>query len=302
MSKNNRIKPLVSFITVNYNGYTDTVELIQSIDRLIHTVPYEIIVVDNASNNNEGKLLKANYPFVKVIVSDKNLGFAGGNNLGMKNASGTYLYLINNDTYFKSDSIPKLISRLESDKRIAIVCPKIIFADDEETIQFAGYTRLSGITLRNNLIGFGEKDLGKYDVGGYSPYAHGAAMFLERETLNTIGYIPECYFLYYEELDWSEIIYKNNRLIYYEPSSTIFHKESRSTGRSSKLKIYYLTRNRLIYAMRNRKGFYKIGSVCYQFLLAFPKAQIKYLIGGRFDLMRASLRGVKDFLYKKEGV
>ncbi|MGL4780997.1 MAG: glycosyltransferase family 2 protein [Bacteroidales bacterium] len=302
MSMNNLRKPLVSFITVNYNGYDDTAELIDSIGRIIQTVSYEIVVVDNASANDEGLRLQTDFPDVNVVLSEKNLGFAGGNNLGIKHACGTYLYLINNDTYFKSDSIALLIARLESDARIAIVCPKIIFADDEQTIQFAGYTPLSAVTLRNRLIGFGEKDEGQYDEGYFSPYAHGAAMFLEMETIRSVGYIPECYFLYYEELDWSEIINKANRLIYYEPLATIYHKESRSTGRNSKLKTYYLTRNRLMFAVRNRKGISKTGSLCYQFLLAFPKAQIKYMFEGRMDLMKASLRGVKDFLYKKEGI
>ncbi|MGL5636147.1 MAG: glycosyltransferase family 2 protein [Bacteroidales bacterium] len=302
MSMNTLRKPVVSFIMVNYNGYNDTAELIDSIGRIIQTVSYEIVVVDNASVNDEGLRLQSDFPHVNVILSEENLGFAGGNNLGIKHACGTYLYLINNDTYFKSDSIALLIARLESDTRIAIVCPKIIFADDEQTIQFAGYTSLSAVTLRNRLIGFGEKDEGQYDEGHFSPYAHGAAMFLKMETIRSIDYIPECYFLYYEELDWSEIINKSNRLIYYEPLATIYHKESRSTGRNSKLKTYYLTRNRLIFAVRNRKGISKTASLCYQFLLAFPKAQIKYMLEGRMDLMKASLRGVKDFLYKKEGI
>ncbi|MGL5690440.1 MAG: glycosyltransferase family 2 protein, partial [Bacteroidales bacterium] len=98
MSMNTLRKPVVSFIMVNYNGYNDTAELIDSIGCIIQTVSYEIVVVDNASVNDEGLRLQSDFPHVNVILSEENLGFAGGNNLGIKHACGTYLYLINNDT------------------------------------------------------------------------------------------------------------------------------------------------------------------------------------------------------------
>ena len=127
----------LSIITVNYNGLKDTCALIDSIT---FNEDMEVIVVDNGSTNNEVCVLQERFPNIKTIRSDQNLGFAGGNNLGIKAAKGKYLYLINNDTIFKEFNPQVLIQRLESSPKIGMVCPKICFAWDDNPIQFAGYT------------------------------------------------------------------------------------------------------------------------------------------------------------------
>ena len=100
-------------------------------------------MVDNASQQDEATIIQSNYPQVKVIRSKKNLGFAGGNNLGIKEARGKYIFLINNDTLFKDFDIQALIDRLEPSSKIGVVCPKIRFAWGNNPIQFTGYTPLS---------------------------------------------------------------------------------------------------------------------------------------------------------------
>ena len=182
----------LSIITINYNGLKDTCALIESIpfnDKM------EVIVVDNASNNQEAEQISKRFPDVKVIKSDKNLGFAGGNNLGIKTSKGKYLFLINNDTYFEEFNIQALTDRLNSNPNIGIICPKIKFAWPPQPIQFAGYTPLSKITIRNQAIGFGEEDHGQYETAHPTPYAHGAAMLIKREAIDRVGLMPECYFL-----------------------------------------------------------------------------------------------------------
>ena len=160
----------VSIITINFNGLSDTCALME-------TIPFndnlEVIVVDNASQNQETDIISKRFPQVKVIRSPQNLGFAGGNNLGIKAARGKYLFFINNDTIFKEFNVQALIDRLESSPKIAIVCPKIRFAWGSHPIQYAGYTPLSNITVRNQAIGFGEEDHGQYDIAHPTPYAHG---------------------------------------------------------------------------------------------------------------------------------
>ena len=211
----------LSIITINYNGLNDTCALIDSIPFNDHM---EVIVIDNGSAENEASILQERYPNIKVIRSDKNLGFAGGNNLGIKTAKGKYLFLINNDTVFKEFNPKVLIQRLESSPKIGMVCPKIRFAWGNNPIQYAGYTPLSPITIRNQAIGFGEEDRGQYNTPHPTPYAHGAAMMLKRKVIDKVGNMPECYFLYYEELDWSMMITHAGYEIWYEPASTIYHK------------------------------------------------------------------------------
>lgn len=282
----------LSIITINYNGVKDTCELIDSIP---FKENMEVIVVDNASTQDEASIISERYPLVKVIRSDNNLGFAGGNNLGIKETKGDYVLLINNDTYFKDFNIDSLIERLESSDKIGIVCPKLRFAWGNNPIQFAGYTPLSNITLRNRAIGFGEEDNGQYDTAHPTPYAHGAAMLIKREAIENVGLMPECFFLYYEEIDWSMIFTRAGYEIWYDPSCTVYHKESQTTGQHSPLRTYYITRNRLLLVKRNYKGINKYLSYIYLIGLVATRDVIKYTFQGRFDLVKAVLKGLRDF-------
>ena len=284
----------LSIITVNYNRLKDTCELIDSIP---FNDSVEVIVVDNASQQDEATAIQKKYPQVKVIRSEKNLGFAGGNNLGIRASHGKYLFLINNDTFFKpqTSDIRYLIDRLESYPKIGVVCPKIRFAWGNQPIQFTGYTPLSKITTRNKAIGFGEEDKGQYDSPHSTPYAHGAAMMLKREVIDKVGLMPECFFLYYEEIDWSMMITHAGYEIWYEPACTIYHKESQTTGQKSPLRTYYIARNRLLLVKRNWTGLNKHLAYLYIIGIAASRDIIKYALTGQWPLIKALVRGIKDF-------
>lgn len=288
------VEKLLSIITVNYNGLKDTCELMESLP--LNDESLEVIVVDNASKEDEATVIAQQFPQVKVIRSKQNLGFAGGNNLGIQAAKGKYLFFINNDTLLKpqTSDLRPLMNRLESSEKIGMVCPKIRFSWGNQLIQYAGYTPLSPITLRNQSIGYGEEDHGQYDTPLPTPYAHGAAMMVKRKVIEKAGMMPECYFLYYEELDWSMMICRTGYEIWYEPACTIFHKESQATGQLSPLKTYYITRNRLLFAQRNIKGWTRPLSYLYLIGIVAPKDILKYFFQGRFDLCKATVKG---FIY-----
>ena len=294
--------PLISFITVNYNGLGDTCELIESLQTAIQSISYEIIVVDNASTRNEAEIIGNRFPEVITLRSPRNLGFAGGNNLGIRQARGRYLFLINNDTYLVSDpnlpnaGLQHLINRLESHPDIGAVSPKIRFAQAPQHIQFAGFTPLSPITLRNQTIGYGKPDDGAFNAPRPTPYLHGAALMLKREVIDRVGPMPEVYFLYYEELDWCAQMTRYGYQLWYEPRCTVFHKESQSTGRQSPLRTFYLTRNRLLFAWRNLSGYARGLSIAYQLTIAIPMSNFKHLRNGTFKLMWATLRAVGSFI------
>ena len=282
----------LSIITINYNGLKDTCELIDSI---AFNDNMEVIVVDNASKQDEATIISERFLHVKVIRSAQNLGFAGGNNLGIKEAKGKYILLINNDTYFKEFNIDSLIERLESSDKIGIVCPKLRFAWNNNPIQFAGYTPLSTITVRNQAIGFGEEDNGQYNTAHPTPYAHGAAMLMKRAAIEKVGLMPECFFLYYEELDWSMMFTRAGYEIWYDPACTVYHKESQTTGQNSPLRTYYITRNRLLLVKRNYKGINKYLSYMYLIGIVALRDIIKYTFQGRFDLIKSVCRGITSF-------
>jgi hypothetical protein len=283
----------LSIITINYNGLADTCALIETIPFNDHL---EVIVVDNASKNQEADTISKRFPQVNVIKSEKNLGFAGGNNLGINAAQGKYLFFINNDTIFKEFNVQTLIDRLESSPEIAIVCPKIRFAWGSHPIQFTGYTPLSKITVRNQSIGFGEEDHGQYDTAHPTPYAHGAAMLIKREAIDKVGVMPECFFLYYEELDWSMMFTRAGYQIWYEPLCTIYHKESQATGQNSPLRTYYIVRNRLLLVKRNWYGLTKYLSYVYLLGAVGLRDIIKSTLLGKWDILKATLQGIGDFM------
>ena len=267
----------LSIITINYNGLKDTCELLETLP--LEDESMEVIVVDNASREDEATVIEQRYPQVKA-------------------AHGKYLFFINNDTLLRhqTSDIRLLVSRLESDAKIGAVCPKIRFTWSNNPIQYAGYTPLSRITLRNRSIGYGEEDKGQYDTAHKTPYAHGAAMLVKREAIDKAGIMPECYFLYYEELDWSLMIRGAGFDIWYEPACTIYHKESQATGQQSPLRTYYITRNRLLFVQRNGQGWSKFLSYVYLIGLVAPKDIFKHLVHRRTDLAKATLRGVSHFI------
>ena len=290
---------IISIITINYNGLKDTCALLDSIPP---SENLEIIVVDNASREDEATHISQRYPHVTVVRSQENLGFAGGNNLGIKAAHGQYLFFVNNDTEIpEPQDIDKLIERFSASDRIGVVCPKIRFFWDHRPIQFAGYTPLSKITMRNRSIGFGEQDQGQYEHPHPTPYAHGAAMLVKREALEKTGLMPECYFLYYEELDWSVMFRRAGYELWYDPACTIYHKESQTTGQASPLRTYYITRNRLLFAKRNMA--IPVRWLTYSYLIGVVamRDMIKQLMLKRLDLLKATFSGISDFIKGREG-
>ncbi len=291
----------ISVITINFNGLKDTCELIDSLP--LENKSIEVIVVDNASKEDEATLIEKKYPQVKVIRSKENLGFAGGNNLGIQAAHGKYLFFLNNDTLLRCKKedvrckmFQPLIDRLESSPKIGMVSPKIRFSWGTNPIQYAGYTPLSKITLRNTAIGCGEDDHGQYDTPHPTPYAHGAAMMVKREVIDKASLMPECYFLYYEELDWSVMIRRVGYDIWYEPAFTVYHKESQTTGQQSPLRTYYITRNRLLFVMRNNLSATRFLSYTYLIGIVACRDILKYMLQRRIDLAKATLKGIHDFL------
>ena len=289
----------ISIITVNYNGFQETCELIESLQESIHSCHYELIVVDNGSRQNEAQQLQQKYPHIHTIRSEKNRGFAGGNNLGIRKAQGKYIFLLNNDTLLKDDQLHFLCDRLENHPSIGAVSPKIKFAYPPYNIQFAGFTPMSKYTLRNQSIGYNEADTRQYDIAQPTSFLHGAALMFKREILNKVGEMPEIFFLYYEEIDWCSHIVRAGYQLWYDPRCTVYHKESCSTGQNSPLKSYYMTRNRLLYARRNRQGISCLIAIVYQVCIANPKNIIVHLLQGKGRQAYSVLKGCVDFFFLK---
>ena len=295
MAEGKRIdpSPLISLITINYNQAVVTCDLLESTRSL--TYPhFEIIVVDNGSTEDPTERIRqGNYPNVTVVVSPDNLGFSGGNNLGIRHARGDYLFLLNNDTIVTPNLLEQLLKPFLENPWIGVVCPKIRFHDQPNIIQYAGYRPLSQYVGQTWAVGLMEPDQGQHDRPGPTWFAHGAAMLVSREVLDRAGTLDDSFFLYYEELDWSMRIRRAGFQIYYQPDALIYHRESMSVGKANAMKVYYHTRNRLWFMRRNVTGFPLLIFYAYYFGLALPKALIQYSLPWQPAYLRAVANAIR---------
>ncbi|WP_431293694.1 glycosyltransferase family 2 protein [Pedobacter sp. P26] len=283
----------ISIISVNYNQPAVTGQLLDSIFTTNTYPSIEIIIVDNGSSENFIPIWQDRYPQVKFIHSEVNLGFAGGNNLGIGAADGDYLFLVNNDTEFTAGLLETLVGTFQDFPDTGIVCPKIRYFEHPGKIQYVGFTELTSITARNQCVGQFEDDKGQYDQRVFiTAFAHGAAMMVSREACQRAGLMAENFFLYYEEMDWSLNIRKAGFKIRVNTSALIYHKESVSVGADSPLKIYYMNRNRIL-LVRKHFVFYKQVLFCIYFgLIVFPRNFLRFLIRGKFKHIAAICRAV----------
>lgn len=292
--------PLVSVITINYNQSGVTIEFLNSLKNC--TYPnLEIWVVDNASPTDNPEIIKEKFPLIHFIKSKKNLGFAGGNNLAVREAKGKYMLFINNDTEVEPGFLEPMVELLEKNPEIGMVSPRIQYFHSENILQFAGFTPIHPITTRSFAIGFGEKDTGQYNMTCETGSIFGAAMLVPRTVIEKVGLMAEVFFLYYEEHDWAAHILRAGYKVYFQGKSLVLHKESISTVKNSPFQIYYMTRGRVLYARRNTTGFLKLLSLLYIYLITIPKITLEYLLMGRPDLMRAFWRAMYwNILHHKE--
>lgn len=279
---------LVSIITVNYKQALVTNQLLTSLQQI--TYPnVEIIVVDNNSGEKDVDLINTDYANVKLICNSQNLGFSGGNNTGIKVSKGEYILLLNNDTDVEPGFLEPLTELLERFPYIGAVSPKIKYFYNADTIQYAGYSEMNPFTQRVFAIGSKKPDSRVYSHIQETHFAHGCAMLVRRKVIDQIGLMPEEYFLYYEEHDWSTAIKRGGYKIYYQPRSVVYHKESVTTQKDSTLKTYYLSRNRILYMRRNIKGYYKFVATLYLLFISIPKNILSYLIKRKYKHLKVYL-------------
>ncbi|MDD5342172.1 MAG: glycosyltransferase family 2 protein [Patescibacteria group bacterium] len=256
-------KPRVSFVIINWNGLNDTIECLNSL-RQISYPNYEIIIVDNDSKGDDVKTLREKFGnYIRLIQNEKNLGFAGGNNVGINlvltEGNSKYIMFLNNDTVVKPDFLDRLVARAESDLRCGIVGPEIHLYHQREIIHSRGgilslYTgwRFIGGTFHPTRF----KDDGKYTL----KYFSGSAFMASCRALKEVGYFDEEYFYYAEDVDLGYRLFKAGYRILCEPGSKIYHKEGASVGGNVRnpLTVYYDTRNSIMFIRKHGRFYHRL--------------------------------------------
>jgi GT2 family glycosyltransferase len=278
----------VSIITVNFRQGDYTLDFLKSLVVTDYS-DLEVIVVENGWQEDFDQQYKDAYPSVKVIHCKENLGFAGGNNLGIKAATGDYLFFLNNDTEVPANTVSTLVDQMERDAGLGVICPRIYYYDQPDTLQYGGFTPMNWFTAQNHANLY-KKSVRLEDRVETTAFAHGAAMMISRDAIDKAGLMSENYFLYYEELDWIHRIHKKGFDIKVHHGTYILHKESVSTGKASPLKTYFQTRNRILFMRRNA------GASKWVFFLFFafavlPKHLLNYLLAKKWEHAKSLVAG-----------
>jgi len=285
-------QPLISIVTLTWNQTEVTCQFLESTRKLDYR-NYEILVCDLGSKIDPTEQINAgNYPNTRVLRNEENLGFTGGNNWGMRQAKGDYIFIVNNDTEVTPDLLTKLLKPFEENPDVGVTSPKIKFYSQPDLIQYAGFNKMNPYTGRVTAIGGREIDKGQFNDVRETFGSHGCAMLVKKEVIDKVGMFPEKFFIYYEEWDWSFRIMKAGYKIFYVGNAEIFHKESVTMGKKSAIKVYYHTRNRILYMRRNSSFLQMIVFSTFFATLIFPKAFIKYAVKGQFQHLKSFVNGM----------
>ncbi len=214
--------------------------------------PAEVIVVDNGSRDGLSRFVRRQYPEVLLVRSRRNLGFAGGNNLGLVNASGEVLLLLNDDTEPDPDWLRPLQDAFRADRRLGVAGCRLLYPGRETVQHLGGIVHQNGLTDHAR---WGERNSPATEGDGLleAHYVTGAAMAIRREVLAMIGLLDPGYWpIYFEEVDFCERARRAGWKVAVVPASTVVHHESRTTERLSPrfLRLYH--RNRIRFLLRNR--------------------------------------------------
>lgn len=292
----------VFVIVLNWNGKEDTLDCLQSLRSTAYD-NYTVVLVDNGSEDDSVAAVREKFPEVELVLTGKNLGFAGGNNVGIEyaiKAGADYIFLINNDTTVHPDYLKELVLVAESDAKIGAVGSKIYYHGEPERIWFAG-GKINWLKNKGEHIGLDEIDKGQFDDIKEVGYLTGCALLVKREVVEKVGVLEDDYFLYYEDADYSLRIRNAGYKTMYAPKSKIYHKVSRSTKPGSASYVYYHVRNGLVNARRNGDIFVKIAIYIFALLLSVKQLVKIIFFPKKRAWAFAVLRGEKDFLRGKMG-
>jgi GT2 family glycosyltransferase len=304
--------PKVSIIILNWNGLGDTIECLESLKRI--TYPnYEVIVVDNGSQGNDAQVLQERFgDYIHLIQNDKNYGYTGGSNIGIRYAlndsSPDYFLILNNDVVVTPDFVTRMVEVADGDTSIGIVGSKILLHGLPNIIQSIGCRR----NMRSGMgtfIGNKEVDHGQHDAVREVDYVVGCCLLIKRGVVAKVGLLDESYFCYCEEIDYCFRVRKAGYKILSAPNAKIWHKKSvrlkpwyKTLRRTDQLdtplyQVYFMARNNFKFMKKHAtKGQY-LSFLFYFFGYRFWFATGAYLLYYR-DIRQliAFWRGARDGL------
>ncbi len=240
-------KHLVSVVVLNWNGIKVLNQCLGSLRTQTYT-PLEIIVVDNASTDDSVDFIRERFPDVRLVVNEKNLGFGGGNNVGIRTSRGRYVMMLNNDTRLDPKCIEELKGSLAKDRRYGVCASKILLEYEDNLIDAAGIVVCpDGLSIGRGRLEKGDQ----YDEEMEVFFASDCACLYRREMLEDIGLYDEDFFAYADETDMGWRAQLAGWRCIYNPKAVVHHFHSASSGTYSPFKAFLVERNRIWVAIKN---------------------------------------------------
>lgn len=245
-------EPKVALVILTWNGIQDLLPCLESVRRLDYPNVL-VIVADNGSTDGTQAAVRAQFPEVILLENGRNLGYAEGNNAGIRRAlelGADYIMLLNNDTEVDPAMLRELVAAGEAHPDVGIVGPTIYYYADRQRIWSAG-ARVEWNIAEVILLRKDEVDAGGDDEPREVPFIGGCALCAKRVVFERIGLIDPRFFIYYEELDWCQRARRAGFRLLLAPRARVWHKISQSFGQASPTTTYYMTRNRLLFLRKN---------------------------------------------------
>ncbi|GIL15439.1 MAG: glycosyl transferase [Chloroflexota bacterium] len=293
----------VFVLLLTWNHLPDTLECLDSLAR--QTYPnLRIVLVDNGSTDATVSTVRAKFPETHLIENGQNLGYAEGNNVGLRYAleqNADYIFVLNNDTTLASDCIAKLVAALQTNPNAAAT-PKCFFADAPDMIYYAGGALTAWQTTHR---GYNQRDSAEYAVSGETEWLTGCAIIAPRAVWVQVGLFEPRYFLLFEDTDWSLRARRLGVTLRYVADAKLWHKASRSFGEQfTPTYAYYYMRNTLLFIERNfslrQKRWMYHTALCHahtQPLLSAAQRSPERMAA----LHRAITQGIRDYFFRRFG-
>lgn len=299
--------PFVAVIILTWNQRDLTLDCLASLVEMDYPVEkLQIIVVDNGSGDDTAATVRQRFPHAVMLENGDNLGFAEGNNVGIRRAlagPAEYIMLLNNDTIVDRQMFSELIEAMDQHPGVGIVGPKMLYFDPPDLIWCAGNRidwRMGGsIRLQAE-----EPDSAANQSPCEVDFITACGILLRRQVIEQIGLLDQRFFIYYEETDWCVRANHAGWKILYVPAARLWHKVSATMGTTSPATDYYMNRNVLLFLAKNQHGIGRwaaIGLAAGRNLLAVVAYTIKSHDGQRIPNRNTRLMALRDAILGKWG-
>jgi GT2 family glycosyltransferase len=292
----------LSIVIVNWNVKDLLRNCLQSLFDAFQTassLTTEIIIVDNASTDGSPQMVRDEFSPVHLIASDKNLGYAGGNNTGIAAAKGRYIFILNPDTVVQPGALVAMVEYMDSHPAVGALGPQLLWPDGTVQSSRRRFPTLGSLFWESTLLGQWfprNRHVQRYHLSDILPdhtqkvdWVVGAALMIRREIWQQIGSIDEDYFMYFEETDWCRRSAKAGWEVHYVPTAQVVHYEGKSSEQVVATRTLRFQRSKLRYTRKYFGRSWAVGLRLFlwaTFAWQWAEETTKWFIGHRRNLRR----------------